>query len=158
VKTIERHHWVNTVVGVIDAAWHLTPEEQIQCIRIVQAILDVLDIPDRGQAGAIPAALALEVDGGFYAAQIHASYDSGHDRPVRPRDAGAAFEMPFEAWRAGIVELFTSAYPALGEPEVLMWLTVRIGELLTAIGVPDRAPVFIPDDVARHASEYNTSE
>lgn len=149
MKVIERHHWVNTVVGVIDSAWHLTPEEQLQCIRIVGSILDVLAIPDRGPARQIPAALALEVDGGFYAAQIHSPHDSGHDRPVRHRDE-ATVEMPFEAWRVGLVELFTSAYPDLDLAETV-WLSRKIGEVLAAIGVSDRAPVFVPEDVARHA-------
>lgn len=146
---VERHHWVNTVVGFIDSVWNLTPEELAPTIRIVRALLERLDIPGRGEPVDIPAPLALEVDGGFYATQLNAVYDSGVLRPVRkigPRD----IQYPIEVWCASLTRLFTGAYPDL-DPIERVYLTKGFLDLLTSLGIPERAPVYIPEDVARAA-------
>jgi hypothetical protein len=146
---VDRHHWVNTVVGFIDSVWNLTPEELAPAIRVVRALLERLDVPGRGEPVEIPAPLALEVDGGFYATQINAVYDSGLLRPVRklgPRD----IQYPIEVWCASLTSMFTKAYPGL-DPIERVYLTKAFLDLLTSLGVPDRAPVYIPEDVARAA-------
>lgn len=149
LPAVERHHWVNTVVGFIDSVWNLSAEELAPTIRVVRALLERLNVPERGEPAEIPAVLALEVDGGFYNAQLNAVYDSGQARPVRqlgPRD----IQYPVEVWCASLTNIFTAAYPDL-DPIERVYLTKAFLELLTSLGIPTRAPVYIPEDVARAA-------
>lgn len=149
IATVERHHWLNAVAGVIDGAWNLTAEEQFHVLRIVGVILDELDIPDRGSPHEIPAPVAMEVEGGFYSCQLHDAVDAAVPRPVRALHEGdQTFEV--DVWRTALVEMFTSAYPEMSGVE-RVWLTRTIGDLLGGIGVATRAPVFLPDDVVRIA-------
>lgn len=145
--SIERHHWINTVVGVIDAAWHLTDEEQFDVIRIVSTVVRQLNIPERGEPAELPVPLVLEVGAGFYANQITSTLDSGIARPIRALHTGDQ-TVPVEIWAQSIVSLFTTAYPDLDGVE-RMYLTKSFVDLLAAIGVAERAPVFLPADVVR---------
>lgn len=149
---IERHHWINTVVGIIDSVWHLTPEEQFHTIRVVKALLEHLSIPERGEPREVPAPLALEVDGGFYNLQLNSTQDSGIARPVRapgPRD----YNLPMEVWCQSLVNLFTTAYPDL-EPLERLYLTKGFLDLLASLGAPHRAPAYVPEDVSRAARDF----
>lgn len=148
---IERHHWLNTIVGVIDAAWNLTAEEQFHAIRIVSGVLQQMLIPDRGEPREVPIPLALEVGGGFYSAQLTSTLDSGIERSVRPLRAGDQ-TVPLDVWRDALVGLVTTSYPDL-EPLERVWLTRAFDDLLAALGVTERAPVFLPEDVVRLARE-----
>jgi hypothetical protein len=146
---VERHHWVNTVVGLLDAVWHLSLEERVWSSRIVGGVLDELRIPERGPAAQIPAHLAYEVEVGRYGRLVNGDLDSGVEhrpRPATPSD----HPVPFDVWRQTFVSLFTTAYPDLDGVE-RVFLTKVFGELLTAIGVGPRAAQFVPDDVVRIA-------
>lgn len=145
---MERHHWLSAVVGVIDAAWNLTAEEQHHVNRIVSVILDELAIPERGAPREIPAPIAMEVEGGFYSSQLHDAV-LADDRPVRPLHPGDQTATP-DVWRTSLVELFTTAYPDLSGVE-RVWLTKTLGDLLGGIGVATRAPVWLSEDVVRVA-------
>lgn len=147
---MERHHWLNAVVGVIDAAWNLTAEEQYHVTRIVAVILDKLSIPERGAPAEIPAPIAMEVEGGFYSSQMHDAALSQVERPVRALSSGDQTVAP-DVWRTTLVELFTTAYPDLTGVE-RVWLTKTIGDLLGGIGVATRAPVWLSEDVTRVAA------
>jgi hypothetical protein len=146
---VERHHWLNAIVGVLDAAWNLTAEEQYHALRIIGVVLDELGIPERGAPCEIPAPVAMEVEGGFYSSQLHDAAGLGLGRPVRALQHG---DQTFAAdvWRTALVEMFTTAYPDLNGVE-RVWLTRTIGDLLGGIGVTTRAPVFLPEDVVRIA-------
>jgi hypothetical protein len=145
----ERHHWLNTVVGILDATWHLTEEEQLAAIHIVGELLDFLNIPERGEPAELPISLVMEIDGGYYTDQLFSHYDSGAARPVRATAAGDVNVAP-EVWRTALVNLFTTAYPDL-DPVERMGITKIIGDLLAALGVTYRAPSHIPDEVVRVA-------
>jgi hypothetical protein len=149
-RTVERRHWLNAVVGVIDAAWNLTAEEEHLVIRIVGHILDELDIPGRNPEANIPATVAMEVEGGFYSSQM-SSADAAYQRPTRPLRAGDQTFTP-DVWRDALVEMFTSAYPDL-QPVERLWLSNTVADLLGGIGVANRAPAFLPEDVVRVAVE-----
>lgn len=148
---IERYHWLNTVVGVVDDVWHLTPEEQFHTIRVVRALLDQLNVPERGAPSVVPASLALEVDGGFYNLRLNAEFDSGAPRPVRAVAAGD-FTLPVEVWVNSLSSLFTSAYPDL-DPLERVLLNRTFMELLQSLGAERRSPSHVPEDVARAARE-----
>lgn len=147
---MERQHWLSAVVGVIDAAWNLTAEEQHHVNRIVAVILDELAIPERGAPSEIPAPVAMEVEGGFYSSQLHDAAIAVVERPVRPLHTGDQTAAP-DVWRTSLVELFTTAYPDLSGIE-RVWLTKTIGDLLGGIGVTTRAPVWLSEDVTRVAA------
>lgn len=149
-RPVEREHWLSAVVGVIDAAWNLTAEEQHHVNRIISVILDELDIPDRGDPVEIPVPIAMEVEGGFYSCQIHDAALSSEDRPVREVTEDDLTASP-DVWRSSLVGLFTTAYPDLSGVE-RVWLSATIGELLGGIGVATRAPVWLSEDVVRVAA------
>ncbi len=148
---VERHHWVNTVIGFLDATWHLTDIELVQVSRIVGAVLDILHIPDRGEPKEIPLPLMMEVGAGFYSRSMAASADATTPRPVRELSEGDVSFSP-DIWRAAIANLFTSAYPDLDGME-RVYLDKTIADVLTALGVDRRAPQFVSEDVARIASQ-----
>jgi hypothetical protein len=148
---IERHHWVNTIIGFLDATWHLTDIELVQVSRIIGGVLDILHIPDRGEPAEIPIPLMMEVGAGFYSRSMAASADAATPRPVRELAQGDVSFSP-DIWRAAVAGLFTAAYPDLDGVERL-YLDKTIADLLTALGVDRRAPQFVSEDVARIASQ-----
>lgn len=143
---VERGHWLNTIVGVIDGAWNLSPEEQVAVIRIVIAALDAVSIPDRGQPSQIPAALALEVESGFYAVQLDATLGNRPVRALQPGDQN----YPVDVWAQAMVSMITSAYTDLPGEERLYLMKV-FTDLFTSLGATQRSPVFLPSDVIRAA-------
>lgn len=146
---MQRHHWVNTVLGFLDATWHLTDSEMVQVSRIVSNLLDVLNIPDRGAPSKLPMPLMMEAAGGFYSSQVNSVAASSSQKPVRAITSGDVTFEP-DIWRAAISELFTTAYPDLDGYERL-FLDRTIGDLLDALGIDTRAAQFISEDVARAA-------
>lgn len=143
----ERHHWLNTVVGLLDAAFRLTDEEQFFTIDIVARLLDSLDVPFRSEPEELPAAVLLEVTSSMFTVQLSAPRDSGVVRPVRSVVAGDMV-VSVEAWRNALLGLVTTAYPDLDPTERMVAAKV-LDDLLVAIGVPHRAAVFFPDEVVR---------
>jgi hypothetical protein len=148
---VERHHWVNTTLGMIDATWHLTDAEKVQVAAIIARVLDVLDIPGRGQPTVIPMPLMMEASAGFYSMQVNTTAQAASIRPIRAIVDGD-LTFPPDVWRASITTLFTSAYPDL-EPLERVFLDSTIGDLLDAIGVDTRAAQFVSEDVARVAEQ-----
>jgi hypothetical protein len=144
---IERHHWANTITGVLDSAFHLTDEEQYFTYDIVNKLLDWLDIPDRGDPAEIPAALALEVSSGLYTVQLTSHQDSNLVRPIRAIVA-ADIVVSVETWGSALSSLVTIAYPDL-DPAERIGLAKVFNDLLVGLGVPNRAASFFPDDVVR---------
>jgi hypothetical protein len=147
VQTLERHHWLNTLVGMIDGAFHLTDEEQYFTIDIVRRLLDALGIPGRSVPRQIPAAVALEVAAGHYTEQIRSGRDAQLTRLVREateRD----LVVSIEAWSQALVSLLLSAYPDLHPMERVV-ITKVFADLLAALGLPDRVATHFPDSVIR---------
>lgn len=145
---IERHHWVSTIVGILDGAFALTDEEQFLTAAIVRGLLDRLDIPGRGQAAELPVAVTLEATGGVFSSQLAAG------RPVlRTRSRVATHvNVALEDWRDMVCRMIFRAYPNLA-PEERFFAVTTIDEMLMSLGLPDRAPAFIPADVVSVYSE-----
>lgn len=146
---VERHHWLNTIVGLLDQAFHLTEDEQVHVIRIVADFLDQLAIPERGEPQSLPAPVVLELTAGYYTTQMSGPRSSGLIRPVRRTHSGDIV-VPLETWRESLLALVTVAYPDLDPAERLI-ASKTMTDLLAAIGLPERAASFFPDDVVRTA-------
>jgi hypothetical protein len=144
---VERHHWLNTFIGILDAAFHLTEIEQAQLITVLRDLLVAVRIPDRGEPQEIPAALALEVTSNFFTISLAGPRDSGVTRPVRAATAGDVV-VSLEAWRTALVGMLTVAYPDMFPAERLLVDRV-FTDVLAGIGVPQRAAEFLPGDVVR---------
>jgi hypothetical protein len=147
MRDIERHHWLNTIVGVLDTAFHLTQEEQFHVVSILQSLLKSLDIPNRSTPLELPPALTLEMESEFYTAALSQPDKSDavrHIREVGPRDS----VVSMEAWRDALASMFCVAYPDL-QPEEKLVLNKVLADVLEGLGVPRRAATFLPEDVLR---------
>lgn len=141
------YHWVNVMVGLLDSTFLLTDVEQIGAADVLGRLLERLRIDDRPAPTSIPAALALEIDANFYTIALTKARTVAAARPVRmagPQDP----RVSVEAWSNTFVSLLTQAYPSI-EPIEAMLASKVIGDLLLALGVPDRAALHTPDDVMR---------
>lgn len=143
--TPTRADWINTLVGVIDAAFHLHPEEQRAAAAIVGQTLDFLNIPDRGVPRELPATVASEVLRGHYSRSLHGGVAEGSARVVRHVTA-ADHRASVDSWREALVQMLTIAYPDLDGTEQI-GVHRAVNDLLLGIGVPDRAPTTLPDAV-----------
>lgn len=144
---VERHHWLNTFIGILDAAFHLTEIEQAHLIAIFRDLLVAVRVPERGAPEELPAALALEVTSNFFTISLAGPRDSGVSRPVRPVAQGDVV-VSLEAWRTALVGMLTVAYPDMLPAERLLADRV-FTDVLAGIGVPQRAAEFLPGDVVR---------
>lgn len=138
---------MNTFLGILDSAFHLTDVEQAQMISILRDLLGALRIPDRGEPSEIPAALALELASGFFTVGLAGPRDLDRERPVRAVTE-SDMVVSVEAWRDMLTNMVLVAYPDLLPTERLL-LSKILTDLLTGIGVPRRAAAFLPDDVVR---------
>ena len=143
----ERHDWINTIVGLLDQAFNLTDDEQVFAIGYVDKILDLVNIPDRGDPAELPVPVVLEVSAGIYTAQLASARENNLLRPVRPVRKGDVY-VSVETWVEALLSMLTTAYPDMIPTERLL-AAKALRDLLDAIGVPDRAASFLPDDVVR---------
>jgi hypothetical protein len=149
----ERYHWLNTIVGILDQAFHLSDEEQIHVLDIVNRLLAKLDIPDRSDPLVIPAPLALEISSGIYSTLLSGPRESGFAHPPRLTNH-ADIVVSVQAWSESLLSMLITAYPSISPVDRMV--TAKIfSDLLDAIGVPDRAATFFPDDVVRVAREVD---
>jgi hypothetical protein len=147
MRSPRRHDWLNTYVGLLDAAFLLTEEEQFQIIAILRRLLQALNIPRRGIPVELPPALVMEITSGFYTISRTRPMDAGRSREVR-RAAKADMVASVEAWRDVLLSMLITAYPDMDAAERLTSAKV-FEDTITAIGVPNRAATFLPDDVVR---------
>lgn len=143
----DRDDWLNTYVGVLDQAFHLTETEQVYVISTLLGLLEVLRVPERSDPVTLPPAVALEVSDRFYTRLLDGPRSSGVVRPVRFA-TGSDIVVSVEAWKEALVEMLTIAHVDITPSERLMAAKVFV-ELLAAIGVPGRAASFFPDEVVR---------
>lgn len=146
-RVVERRHWLNTFVGILDGAFFLSEVEQLQVIGYVRRLLETLRIPERGVPRVVPAPVALEATSKFYTVALAGPRVSGWDRRIRPA-AASDMVVSVEAWRDALLGLLTTAYPDLLPEEKLVAGTV-FTELLLGLGVPQRAASFFPEEVVR---------
>jgi len=150
---VERHHWLNTLVGILDQAFNLTDEEQVYVIDIVNRLLEGLAIPERGEPALLPPQLVLEMSSGVYSTKIAGPRSSGVVRPIRATSA-RDMVVSIQAWVESLLGLLLTAYPDLTPVERIVAAKV-FSDLLDGIGVPDRAAAFFPDDVIRIANQVD---
>jgi hypothetical protein len=144
---VERHHWLNTFIGILDAAFNLTEEEQAAVIAILRELLVALQIPERGSPVELPAALALEVSSEFFTISLSGPRESRLQRSVRAATETDTVVSP-DAWRDSLAGMLMVAYPDLIPAERLLAHNV-FSKILLGIGVPHRAPEYLPGDVIR---------
>jgi hypothetical protein len=147
VAEIERHTWLNSIVGLLDTAFQLTDEELFFTSQIVKRLLEALLIPERGQPAQVPAVVAVEAEAGVLSEQINGSRSAGVPRLGRVAKSSDTV-VTLEAWRQALLSLITSAYPDL-EPLEVAVATQILDELLVALGLPARAALYFPDEVVR---------
>jgi hypothetical protein len=151
----ERHHWINTIVGILDQAFHLTDDEQVFAFGYVNQVLELLHIPDRSDPATLPVPLALEVSAGVYTTQLATARESDMVRIVRAVRNGDVV-VSTEAWVESLMGLIMAAYPDM-EPAQRFTAARYFRDLLDALGVPDRAAGFLPDDVVRIARDVDAA-
>jgi hypothetical protein len=142
-RTPQRHHWVNTLVGVLDGAFHLSEEEVLLTASIFGDLLDRIDVPGRGEPDEVPAALALEVSASLYSSGL------APQRPELPSTRAMAANtvaVRLEDWRDALSRMIFRAYPDL-RPEERLFTVKVLDELLLALGLPTRLPCHLPEDV-----------
>ena len=148
---IQRHHWINTYLGILDAAFTLSEREQAEIITILKSLLTALDIPN-SEPQSLPAPVALEVKTNFYSIQLNQARELNSVREIRRTHPNEQTVTP-ESWRDALSGMLFSAYPNLQPPQRL--LTVKtFSDLLAALGIPLRAAKFLPESVVR---AYNSS-
>jgi hypothetical protein len=144
---IERHTWLNTIVGILDGAFALSEEELFFTTLIVRRLLEGLRIPERGEALVLPVAVVREANSGLFSTLLNSPRDAGLFREARGVEEGDTV-VTLEAWRQAVLSLLNIAYPEL-EPVEVVWATQTVDELLLGLGVPGRAAAFFPDEVVR---------
>lgn len=108
----ERHHWINTVVGLLDQAFNLTDDEQVFAIGFVDKLLDFIQVPDRGDPVALPIPVVLEVSAQVYTTQLDSARGLDLVRPVRAVRQGDV-QVSVETWVEALLSLVLTAYPEL---------------------------------------------
>ena len=134
-------------MGILDASFHLSADEQFYIGRMLTGMLDTANIPGRGNPASLPAALALEMESGFFTVGLFSPLDAGtvrEVRAVRPEDN----QVSVEAWSQSLVKLLLQAYPDL-EPPLRLFAAKVFTDVLVGIGVPDRAAYAYPACVVR---------
>lgn len=140
-----RHHWLNTIVGMLDSAFYLSDEEQFAVAGLVRQLLAKLAIPERGAPLNLPPSVAQEAAVGYYSLMLAGPRESGVVRTVRAATQRDVV-VSVETWREAFVGMFTVAYPDLTADEHV-FLTKVFHDLLTVIGAPHRAAAYLPDAV-----------
>ena len=150
---IQRHHWVNTIVGILDGAFYLTYDEQTSVSTIVTGLFRKLNIPERGRVHTIPLNVSAEVLSGHYSEALAGSRALKGAR-IPKRTTPEMCNVSVEAWRAALETMIISAYPDL-MPAERIFLAKVLTDLLKAIGVPYRASAFFPDAVIKMHRELS---
>jgi hypothetical protein len=142
---IERYHWVNMYLGILDGAFTLTEEEQHDIIKEIKLLLDRLNIPKRSNPIEIPSALALEVRASFYTNLLNKNIKRGNEANL---DQENILKVSIEAWRDPFLNWLILAYPDLdGEERIIAANTFE--KLLKNLRLPNRVPYYLPDDVIK---------
>lgn len=149
----QRHHWLNTFVGILDGAFHLTDEEQFFCTDIINRLLAALRVPERGVPDELPSAVALEARSGLFTVQLTGPLTTRLRRPVRAASPDDQVVSP-DAWAAAFTGMLTTAYPDLAPHERVVAQKVFL-DVLDALGVPARAAAYFPDDVVRAHHDFD---
>lgn len=145
-KIASRTNWINTIVGILNSAFTLSEEEKYQVMSITKRLLQALNIPERSTPEKLPAAVALESRSGFYSVSLNqrSLLSESEIRRVTVND----IVVSIESWRDALLGLLTTAYPDLSMEERIITAKI-LTEMLVALGLPERAAVFFPEEVVR---------
>lgn len=143
----DRNVWINTFVGIIHTSFTLTDEEQYLTITILSKMFKAVNVPDRSQPKQLPAAIALEVNTGFYSRQTVASSEYSQTRSARKLQQGDLVAS-VESWRQALLNMILSAYPDI-TPDEKLFISKILNDLLVGLGLPMRAALYFPEDVVR---------
>lgn len=139
----QRHHWLNTLVGIVDQTFNLTDEERFGVTSVFSTLLNRLQIPERGTPAAMPIPVAQEVAGNYYSNALANASNANYTREVRPASQND-IAVPIDTWREAYIGMFLTAYPNISGEERLL-LSKAFQDLFAAIGAPHRAPTHLPD-------------
>ena len=147
---ITRANWINTIVGILNSAFILSEEEKYHVINITKRLLEALNIPERSTPEKLPAAVALEARSGFYSINLNqrSLLSSSDIRQVTAND----IVVSVESWRDALMGLLVTAYPDLTFEEKIITAKI-LTEMLSALGLPERAAIFFPQEVVRAFQE-----
>lgn len=151
--TVERTHWRNTIVGILDAAFLFDAGEHMACDRVVGDLLRILRIPERAPSGSVPLEVMQEAENRTYSLQMYERHHQG-SAVARATTAQDCVTSP-DSWRASLMTLITSAYPDLSAEERLLAATC-FQDLLAQIGVPQRAATYFPPGVLAAHNELES--
>jgi len=144
---IERHHWINTYLGILDSVFFLSDEEQYHTIKIVTSLLTALNVPERGLPVLVPASVAVEAKNSYYSISLDARQKSSFERHPRVLESND-ITVSIDAWRDSLLNMLVTAYPDFQAEEKILAAKI-FTELLEALGLPNRAAAYFPDDVVR---------
>ncbi|MFM7087919.1 MAG: hypothetical protein ACKOW9_00065 [Candidatus Paceibacterota bacterium] len=150
-SNVQRHHWINTYLGILDAAFTLSEAEQAELIVILRSLLTALEIP-KTEPTSLPAPVALEVKTSFYSIQLNQARQLSTVREVRRSRPNEVTVSP-ESWRDALSGMLLTAYPGL-EPAHRLLVVKTFSDIILALGIPLRAAKFLPESVVR---AYNSS-
>lgn len=145
MQRVKRHHWLNTIVGIIDSAFRLSPMEQMGTLDVVNKILKATRIPDRAVAQTLPAPLSFEIASGIFSNQLATARNLNQNYDSIPVGSGDMV-ISAEAWRDALVGLILTSYPDLTADEKL-YINVGFTNLLESLGIPQRRAYFFPQTV-----------
>lgn len=144
-RIAQRHHWVNTITGMIDLSLHLSDDERYLVALTVRETLDLLGIPARGVPDLLPAQVVLEVDSAYYT-QVRESAEFAKASRLARAISATDVVVPIEIWTQALKDLLLVAYPDLNPNEQLFVRRV-FDDMLRQLGLPDRAADSYPDVV-----------
>jgi hypothetical protein len=150
-----RYVWLNTMVGILDAAFVLTDEEAFFCQEIVGRLLDTLNIPGRGAVAVLPSPVLAEMESSMWSVQLHGGRERMELHRPRPVVAGDTV-VSVDVWREALTGMLFNAYPDLDGYERLAVSKIT-DDMLVALGLPNRAARFLPADVVRSHVMLNSS-
>lgn len=142
----DRHHWINTVLGLLDAAYALSQTEQAVVADALGQLFSALRIPERGCPAAVPLPVLMEYTSKVYSQAMMDRFAAGIEPPPAVVAKEGDLHAPEEAWRSAITSMIFVAYPDLA-PEERVAADKVISDVLGALGVPQRRANFIPVDV-----------
>ena len=146
MNKLSSHHWVNMYLGILDGVFSLSEREQHDIIKEIKSLLDKLDVNNRKEPLELPAPVALELKAGFYTNLLKLT--SNEKRAYRNTGEQNNFEVSVEAWRDPFINWLILAYPDLDSEDRIL-AAKSFEAVLINIGVPDRVPYYLPDDVIR---------
>jgi hypothetical protein len=145
MKEVKRHHWLNTIVGIIDSAFRLSPMEQIGTLDIVNKLLKKVNIPERSVASDLPAPVSFEIASGIFSNQLASARNITSNPDSLPVSEGDMV-ISAEAWRDALAGLLFTSYPDLDARERLI-INIGFTDLLDSLGIPARKAFFFPQTV-----------